>query len=374
MASTVMTSTPSASTSALRDVTQGKSSEEVTQMILDFEKRQGIDWVALLARGEEGWAEGVRLSRQRALRVLGELEQANVAFPSEIRTLLEAASNGIDMMPCWALSPDVAATWTAAQGSSIKSLVKKQIANMQTISGSSSAAGITELSISIGVTAWCNSAYVGYVAARTMGTGVFDAVMAGVTGVGAVATAAVVVVLLAVLLPIFILMEKDAIVYMVLLNRTRQDLTLKGSVHNTHGKQLVQFTNSDGDQKQIPACHDIFNDQGTLVETVTWMGFFMAQKKDSALYGSQGAFLFEKGEVYPSGASIGWEIPLSGSNNRCLVAADTEKSAKDFSTECDNHGTQNQHAGAGTSTIDGRMNAHSGSEGYMAVVFNTKAA
>jgi hypothetical protein len=165
-------------------------------------------------------------------------------------------------------------------------------------------------------------------------------------------------------------MEKDAIVYMVLLNRTKQDMTLEGSVHHTHGKGLVQFTNAAGDAKSIPAYEEIRNDQGQLLDTVYWMGFFVAQKKDSALYGTQGAFLFAAGEVYPHGASIGWEIPLI-TKNRCLVAANTKKTAEGFADDTDAHGTQNQRAADGESTIDGRMNAKSGSEGYMAVVFNT---
>lgn len=198
------------------------------------------------------------------------------------------------------------------------------------------------------------------------------AVLMGVMEVGgAVVTLAVTTIFLAVLIPILLIMMKDATCYMMVLNKTEEDLNVEGDVYLTHGNLNVQFVNYT-QARQIPGMSVIRDPSGKIVASNYWAGFLVAQKKEAALYGSQGAFKFSATSSFPAGAFVGWEIPLTifGGSNRGLVSCQWSNDAGAFSNETNDHGNGDNtaiHPNTGA-WIRARMNSGGGSQGYMTVV------
>ncbi len=200
------------------------------------------------------------------------------------------------------------------------------------------------------------------------------AVFTGIAEVGVnVIKLGITTVILAVLVPIFIYMTKDAAACMVIINDTDEDLDLS-DIHATHGKIVGIFKESaklDNPKPIVPKkLPPIYNQKGKLVcKGSIQAGFLAARKHDNALIGTQGAFKFAATTSYPKGVSIGWEVPLSQGNNRLLVSASFEGGASQFSDMTNDADKQEDSATSSKDAkVTGRVHSSSGSKGYY--IFN----
>ena len=200
------------------------------------------------------------------------------------------------------------------------------------------------------------------------------AVLGGVLEVGAaVIRLGITVVILAVLVPLFIFMTKNAAGIMVIINDTDQDLVLE-NLTCTHGKVVAIFKENaaeDNPQPIIPKrLPPIINPKTKKVvaEGSIQAGFFTVRKRDAALIGTQGALKFKANESFPQGAYIGWSVPLSEGSNALLVSATFNGSTSKFSDNTGSHGKQEDTSTSTTNaSITGRVNSGSGSEAYYIV-------
>ena len=118
-----------------------------------------------------------------------------------------------------------------------------------------------------------------------------------------VVTLAIAVCILAVLVPIFIFMSKNAAAIMVLINDTDEDIRMI-DLHATHGKIIGIFKEKaelDNPQPILPKrLPPIINPttKKVMVEGSVQAGFFAARKRDNALVGSQGGMRFDATERY----------------------------------------------------------------------------
>jgi hypothetical protein len=361
--------------------------EERVRAIFEHEKQyRGIDWVALYAKGPAGRMEAARLAHDHLQDFAKQNGLTDKDIPSEVHALMAplkaaAAGNiapgllgdGTDVMPIWPMDAAGLQRWTNATGGDIKDLIATQISAMQSIQTvQNNPSLIAQISVGICVTAWVYAAYQTYVAiAAVAGATEVYAVLMGVMAVGgAVVTLAVATVFLAVLLPILLIMLKDATCYMAIVNASKDDLNVEGDVYLTHGNLNIQFTDYQ-QNRRIPAISQITDPSGKVIATTYWCGFLVAQKKEAALYGSQGALKFSATPSFPKGVFVGWEIPLTvfGGDNRGMCALDFTGSTGDYSDATNDHGTgETLSPGLNGAWARQRMNASGGSQGYQTVI------
>jgi len=206
------------------------------------------------------------------------------------------------------------------------------------------------------------------------------AVLSGVLEVGVnVIKLGITVVILAILVPLFIYMTKNAAGIMVIINDTNEDMRLV-DVHATHGKIVGIFKESaqlDNPQPIIPKkLPPIVNPKTkkVLAEGSIQAGFFAARKRDAALIGSQGGLKFDVTSSYPKGLFVGWEVPLSQGDNRVLVSADFSGSASEFSDKTNDDGSQESTStSSAQAKVTARVNSGSGSEAYYIVNVTEKS-
>ncbi len=197
------------------------------------------------------------------------------------------------------------------------------------------------------------------------------AVLEGVMAVGVnVIKLGITIVILAILVPLFIYMTKNAAGVMVIINDTNEDMRLI-DLHTTHGKVVGIFKENaalDNPQPIIPKkLPPIINPKThkVVAEGSIQAGFFAARKKDAALIGSQGALKFDATSSYPKGVYIGWEVPLSQGKNCVLLSADYTGSTSDFSDKTNSDGTQDiSVVSSKNARITAHVNSGSGSEAY----------
>ena len=201
------------------------------------------------------------------------------------------------------------------------------------------------------------------------------AVFEGVIEVGAaVINLAITVVILAVLVPFFIFMAKDAAGIMIIINDTDQDLVLE-DLTCTHGKVVAIFKENAAEEnpqpiipKRLPPVINPETKEVVAELGSIQAGFFAARKRDAALIGTRGALKFEATESFPQGAYIGWSVPLSRGKNALLVSATFNGSVSKFSDNTGSHGKQeNTSTSTTNASITGRVNSGSGSEAYYIV-------
>ena len=199
------------------------------------------------------------------------------------------------------------------------------------------------------------------------------AVFEGVIEVGtAVINLAITVVILAVLVPLFIFMTKNAAGIMVIINDTDQDLVLE-DLTCTHGKVVAIFKENAAEEnpqpiipKRLPPV--INPETKEVIEGSIQAGFFVTRKRDAALIGTRGALKFEATESFSQGAYIGWSVPLSRGKNALLVSATFNGSVSKFSDNTGSHGKQEDTStSTNNASITGRVNSGSGSEAYYIV-------
>jgi hypothetical protein len=361
---------------ALLESYQEMSTEELLADILRHEKEhRGIDWLALYQQGAEGQAEAKRLARQHIQSLHDELDSAEV--PELTRLYLKAAESNdeVQTMPEWGIDFREANEWRQASGERLQDMVFQRLKVMQVLEVTSAPAGWAQLMVSIGVLAWMKSAYNAYKVARLAGMSRLAAVATSIKNVTVAASRAfLATVIVSVIAEIILyVMEKEAAVYMILVNLTDAPLELQ-DIALTHGKQTVQFEDPNDRRKVLlPRTHI---EELPPEDDAYWIGLFCAQKRDLALYGSQGAFILKpSGNVFPNNLYVGWEIPLTntiitGGPNRCLASATYRGSASNFSDETDRRGSLDSQDRAGRGLVRARMHSGKGSRGYMSVIFD----
>ena len=361
---------------ALLESYQKMSTEELLADILRHEKEhRGIDWLALYQQGAEGQAEAKRLARQHIQSLHDELDSTEV--PELTRRYLKAAESNYEVrtMPEWAIDLEEANQWRQASGEVLGDMVLKRLRIMQVLENTSAPAGWAQFMVSIGVLAWMRSAYTAYKDARLAGMARQAAIATSIRNVTVAASRAFLATVIVSVIAEIILyrMEREeAVVYMVLLNLTDDSLELQ-DIALTHGKQTVQFNDLFDWEKKVlfPRTHI----EGLGPEDDAFcMGLFVAQKRDMALYGSQGAFILKpSGKVFPNNLYVGWEIPLPNTRdpNRCLASATYRFTAYNFSDETDRRGSLDSQDRAGGGLVRARMHSGKGTRGYMSVIFDT---
>jgi len=364
------------------------SQKELLTSIFKHEKEvRGIDWAQILV--DESLSpiqirEKVNSQGKAYLRNLqAELGLKDEELPAFTRQFLEKpfSASDVQVMPSWAIDPDEAIKWKKASGDELKEMITYRLKIMQSLELTSSPTGYATLMLSIGILAWMKKAYDLYRVARLAGVLRLASVVRAIRGVTLQATKMfVATAILAVIAEILLfLMEKDAVVYMVLINMTDDDLKMD-DMYLTHGKQKVQFVNPKDETHEDKTLvkRSVTDLGGGEVDIAYWTGLFVAQKKDMALYGSQGAFRLAACNTYPGSAFVGWEIPLtntiiSGGPNRCLVSANNEGNVGDFSNKTDKHGSLFSESSNPVAKVTGKMHSGKGSEGYMSVIFEPRA-
>ena len=201
------------------------------------------------------------------------------------------------------------------------------------------------------------------------------AVFTGIMEVGVnVIKIGIATVIIAILVPLFIYMNKDAAAIFVIVNDTDSDLDLL-EYHTTHGKIVGIFKeNPDLDNpkpiipKRLPPIINPKTGKEVCKGSIQ-AGFFAARKNDNALVGSQGALKFGPMTSFPKGVFMGWEVPLSQGSNRLLVSTDFNGSTSEFSDKTNDGDKQEDTAmGSNGAKVVSRVHSASGSEGYY--VFN----
>ena len=218
----------------------------------------------------------------------------------------------------WGWNKQKAASFQTATGDRIKALIVNLIRNFQVMKGDSTRflvktfmeAGLWGVGLYGLKAVW---RIVRTLAELTEATEAY-AVLSGVMEVGVnVIKLGITVVVLAVLVPLFIYMTKDAAGIMVIINDTDTDMRLI-DLHATHGKIVGIFKEHatvDNPQPIIPKkLPPIVNPKTgkVLTEGSIQAGFFAARKKDLALIGSQGGLRFDATPNYPKGIYVGWEV------------------------------------------------------------------
>lgn len=165
------------------------------------------------------------------------------------------------------------------------------------------------------------------------GSSILASCMEGIVALESTATvvAMIVLIVVAVLIPFLLLMDKKAEMLMVVLNRTTYNLDMES--YFKHGK-MVQYPEDDiieGDKVKkvaILAGEKIGNDY-----EICYAGMIFVSKRDKALYGVEGAikFLFDKkSETFPNGVYLGFSVPLAQGKNAGYISSDSFKSPEDF--------------------------------------------
>ncbi|MBN2536108.1 MAG: hypothetical protein JXB88_24720 [Spirochaetales bacterium] len=346
------------------DVTEGKSIDEVLNDIWTYEKEQrNIDWMRLY---EEGKLE--------PFKIIPEVKEYLEKRGKELhitRERVDEIIKGIQYVEPWTFSESAAKKWAQARGSDIKELIVRQLRNLQVIEGSDAPAAIAGLMIGAGVLA------VGFTEAKVLssflalrgareGWAVINSVME--LGINVIKFFAAVIVA-GILIPLAILMLKDAIAYMVIVNHTPSDFVLEEDPFFHDGKQVVGFRIEENSQRVIPGKKEIRDPDGNLNAVVYSAGLFIAKKKDGALVGTSGALKFKRNAHAPHGLHIGWEVPLTGIHgwNRCGVSMQEEESLKSFWEREINSVRERLEAGdsSGKAKTIVRVNKKTHDQGYL---------
>lgn len=351
------------------------SHEELLQDIFRHEKEvRGIDWLAYAAKGPEG----IKEAKLKAHEYLVKLQSDLGVKDSDLGEFRLALGDDVQIMPAWGIDDKEAQEWKNASGNELARMVDLRLKIMQSLELSSGDIIYAKVSLSIGVVAWLKRAYNAYKIARAAG---YESLAAAVQGIRSVTLNAtrvfVATVVVAIIAEVLLwMMEKQAVVYTILVNMTDDDLLMQ-DIAIINGKQTVQFIDPlDAKQRNVLNARTVIDLPGGR-EANYWVGLFSASKRDMALIGSLGAYSFTPCPSFPDSVYVGWEIPLTGffgGPNRCLISATKEQSTKAFAERTSDKGTLYSTAKSRSgSTVTAKMHAGDGSEGYMSVIFETKS-
>ena len=278
----------------------------------------------------------------------------------------------------WGWNIEHTAEFQSASGERIKDLICNMIRNFQVMNDDDERAMVktfTEVGLwGVGIfglkAVWKIIATLAELNSATTAFAVFN----GIVEVGVnVIKLGIATVIIAILVPLFIYMTKDAAALMVIINDTEEDLDL-AAIHATHGKIVGIFKASakvDNPQAIVPKrLPPIINPKTHKVvcKGAIQAGFFATRKHDNALIGTQGAFKFAATTQYPKGIYVGWEVPLSQGSNCLLVSAAYDGSCSQFSDKTDSDGKQEDSAvSSKNAKVTGRVHSGSGSRAYYVI-------
>lgn len=378
------------------------SAKDALKQLWEHEKNvRGIDWLSAEKNGEGALKEAVNKAQASVnahvanlsddekdkakvmglLNSKGEAPDLSTAFfqtMAEGTPSLATFPDGALSYTVWGWSEETVAKYQAARGDDVEKYITNLVRNFQVMEQSDDV-GITRICMEagvigfglVGITAALN--IIRTLSALTEATEAY-AILEGVVEVGVnIIKLGVSVVILAILVPLMILMAKDAFGLFVIVNNSNEDLDMN-AIEFTHGKCVAGFkenASADNPQAIIPKIFEIYNPK--LQKTVKSMsaGFLGVRKRDNALIGTQGALSFASNSNYPDGIFLGWEVPLSIGDNRLLVSANYTGSVSDFSDQTDDSGVlDSSDSSSAGHTVDGHMNSGSGSKAYAFVFVN----
>jgi hypothetical protein len=373
------------------------SHQQLLDTIAEHEiTNRGIDWRSAAEGGSEGMraaGETVRAHVDQLVACLTPAERTRAAGLGLLdvggrASVLNALTAGPSPLPippsarpypCWFWNADRAAVYAGLTGDAIKSNIAQLVAQFQVMANNDDV-GIVRVMMQlaiygfgqVGITAVAR--IIQTLVALTEATEAY-AVFRGVIEVGKnVIRLAISTFVLAVLVPIVLLMGKDASAIMLLINNTANDLVLK-NLYCQHGRVVGIFEKEvpvppAPPQAIIPGIFSMYNPPTQRTINTVAAGFFMAQKKPGALIGTAGAFQFHSTSDFPSGINVGWSVPLEFGRNSALVDANKVGDLENFADQADSKALQRSSSKASTgAVVTANVNSASGSEGYMIVNF-----
>lgn len=358
---------------------------------------RGIDWRKAAAGGEAGIRAAMDAARAHVDQRIAALTPAERARATELGILdangrvpvLEAlrtadptplpVPSSAQPYPCWFWSADRAASYAGLTGDPIAASITQLVATFQVMENDDEQ-GVVETMMNAAIWGFgVNGIVAVYNVIRTLATlseaTEAYAVFEGVIAVGInVIRLAISVFVLAILVPIVLLMQKDAAAIMVLINNTSNDLVLQ-DLFCEHGQVVGMFENSTpvppaAPQAIIPKVFPMYDPTTQQTINTVAAGFFMAQKMPSALIGTVGAFQLNSTPDFPKGVNIGWSVPLAFGSNGVLVDASNTGGLESFADQTESQAMQSSSSTASTGAkVTANVNSASGSEGYMIVNF-----
>lgn len=376
--------------------TEVLSAEAAMKKIWEHEKKfRGIDWLTVQKNGPDALRGAVAQAQAWLAEQAGKLSETEKQTAREMGWLDSSGNvhdisaaffdtysagdlkpakfpDGAPSYTVWGWNQETVNKYKAARGNDVKKYISNLVQNFQVMEQSDDV-GITKICMDAGI--W-GFGTLGVVAAfniiktlvqLTQATEAY-AVLEGIITVGVnVIRLGISIVILAIIVPLMILMAKDALGLFVIINDTPSNLVMSGT-HFTHGKCIAGFKENaaaDNQQAIIPAIYEVYNPDARESRKAISAGFLGVRKRDDALIGTQGAISFAATKEFASGIFLGWEVPLSIGSNKLLVSASYTGSASGFSGKTDDNGelnsTDKSQAGY---TIEGHMNSKSGSEAY----------
>lgn len=341
--------------------------------ILEHEKKhRGIDWVAFYAgEGKE------HAPVTRALRSLG-LKGSAEALQRDPAAFLAAQSNADDGKTIANIhlcnSPEEGQVIDYLQGLSGDEMYRYVTYLTQKLQIAEQHTNATMIAVEIGgagIVAIGGLWLKGTIVALRAGETFLAACAAGVSSLGITAAiTAINVVIILVLIPFLIFMDKKAEMLALILNRTPFNVNM--SYHFNHGKLVAE------PKEMIPLTHNWVS----IEKRTKWgdteicaAGLMFVSKRDYALIGVEGAckLEFENGSaLFPNGVYIGFSVPLASGDNSGYISWDAYSGAKDFLNK--NYGkfclTHKQEDS--TRLIQSRVNRPDGGEPIMVAVVQDK--
>ncbi len=354
------------------------TTDQLLTRILQHEKDvHGIDWKAAHAEGSSGIQKAISHYNNHLSELISNLSD-NELDTAKSLGIVNADNtpapfpDDAPSYPTWGWREETVTAYNALRGDDVKKAVTNLVATFQVMAQDDDV-GIVKTCMQAGIIGFgitgltAVATIIRTLAALTEATEAY-AVLDGVITVGVnVIKLAVSTVVLAIIVPLMLLMEKDAFGLFVIINNTASDLTMN-AISYTNGKCVAGFKNSDditNEQAIIPAVFEMYNPAtGQTIKAIS-AGFLGARKRDNAVIGTLGAMSFAPTTDFPAGIFLGWEVPLLIGHNKLLVSANY---TGDLSTFADN--TQNADVLDSTdksstgATIEGHMNNTGGSEAY----------
>lgn len=379
-----------------------ETTEEALQQIWAHEKKaRGIDWLEAAKNGPDALKDALnkmqgiidtqleKLTHEEMLSAKnmgiidteGRVKNISNAFFETLEkgtNSLATFPDGAPSYPVWGWNEERVAKYQKARGGDVKKYITNLVRSFQVMEQSDDV-GITKICMEAGIVGF---GIVGITAAfniiRTLAilseaTEAY-AVLEGLITVGVnVIKLGISIVILAILIPLMILMAKDALGLFVIVNNTNEDLKMN-AITFTHGKCISGFKSdaeADNPKAIVPKIFEIYNPKLDKTIKSIAAGFLGVRKRDNALIGVRGALSFESNKNYPDGVFVGWEVPLAIGDNRLLVSATYKGSVSSFSDKTGDKGALNStDTSSKNHKVDAHMNSGSGSQAYAFVFVN----
>jgi hypothetical protein len=375
------------------------TSQQLLNEIIEHEKiHRGIDWIDAIKQGDAGIREAKQKLHAYIEERIASLNEAEREKALQLGIINENGSpvvtnnilladptpmpipSSASPYPCWGWDSSKIPIYSGSQGNDIATAIQQLVRNFQVLENDSPegvAAQLLEMGIwGFGLYGLSAVANVIKTLAELSEATEAGAVFLGVLDIGInVLRVLVASVILAILIPIVILVEKQACAVMVIINNTNYNMVLT-DLYVEHGEVVGIFESEATNQPTqaqayIPALFPIYNPNVQKTITMVSAGFFAAQKMNDALIGTVGAFQFAPTPDYPQGINIGWSIPLAIGSNSVLVDAQNTGNLENFANSTESQSLQSSTSTSSTgASVSANVNSDSGSVGYMIITIN----